>query len=265
MDHFYVTCPSNSSMTLFPDNTLAQFTVQLNNPIELVGEYEVGLAEIQYPISWHNVRKGKNSFILRQRKLDASATPGRRGKSFYEIKRIPPGYYSVAELIAKMKRLCTAKKMEELGIDITYDASSRHVTVSAKEGEKARGSIKLRHDIARVLGFNGDTMIKSNSIQKSPFAALPSAGFHNMYVYSDIVQPQIVGDSQAPLLRVLPVEDRGERETFVAKTFHKIYYAPILKKRINKIYFQILDDMAQPVGFYYGKIVIVLHFRRKNL
>ena len=266
MDQFYVTCPSNSSMSLHPDNTLSRFTVSLNTDIELNGQWEVGMCEMQYPISWHNIREGHNSFVLRESK-EKNREPGRRGKSFIQTKKIPPGYYSVEELIAKMKKLCTGRKLDELGIDISYDSATRRVTINTKMNEKRknRGSIKLRHDIANLLGFNGDKTVKANMIAVSSYAALPSAGFHTMYVYSDIVEQQIVGHEQAPLLRVLPIEDQRSAETFVSKTFSKIYYLPLSKKRITDIEFLIVDDTGRQVGFDYGKVVIVLHFRRKNL
>ena len=49
MNDFYLTLPSNNSMGYYPENTLAQFTSRLPNVINLSGDWEVGLGEIQYP------------------------------------------------------------------------------------------------------------------------------------------------------------------------------------------------------------------------
>ena len=46
-DQFYLTLPSNSSFTNYPKNTLAEYTTQLPRPIQLDGEWEVALVEIQ--------------------------------------------------------------------------------------------------------------------------------------------------------------------------------------------------------------------------
>ena len=43
---FYLTLPSNSSMTTFPDNTVANFRVKLPQTLDLSGRWEVGLTEI---------------------------------------------------------------------------------------------------------------------------------------------------------------------------------------------------------------------------
>ena len=46
---FYLTIPSNSSMQLYPTNTLTNFTTEPPNSLFLDEDWEVGLAEIQYP------------------------------------------------------------------------------------------------------------------------------------------------------------------------------------------------------------------------
>ena len=55
-DHFYMTLPSSSSKDHYPRNSPSRFTTKLNKPIQLAGEWSMGLAEIAYPQSWYNVR-----------------------------------------------------------------------------------------------------------------------------------------------------------------------------------------------------------------
>ena len=52
---FYLTLPSNSSMNYYPENTLAHYTTVLAQDVDLSGRWEVGLSEIQYPYSLHNI------------------------------------------------------------------------------------------------------------------------------------------------------------------------------------------------------------------
>ena len=58
---FYVTLPSNSSMQYFPDNKTSNFLKKLPITLQLDGEWEAGLAEIDYPHTWNNIREGNNS------------------------------------------------------------------------------------------------------------------------------------------------------------------------------------------------------------
>ena len=48
-------------MQYFPDNKTSNFVTKLSRTLQLDGEWEVGLAEIDYPHTWHNIREGKNS------------------------------------------------------------------------------------------------------------------------------------------------------------------------------------------------------------
>lgn len=51
-DQFYITLPSNSSMQFFPENRTCCYITQLPRSIQLTGEWEVGLAEIHYPLTF---------------------------------------------------------------------------------------------------------------------------------------------------------------------------------------------------------------------
>ena len=57
----YVTFPSDSSMQYFPDNETSNFVTELSRTLQLDGEWEVGLVEIDCPHTWYNTREGKNS------------------------------------------------------------------------------------------------------------------------------------------------------------------------------------------------------------
>jgi hypothetical protein len=60
-DQFYVTLPSNASMKTYPTNSVSDYKTLLPNRVELTGNYEVGLVDFSYPVSWHNV--GPNEFF----------------------------------------------------------------------------------------------------------------------------------------------------------------------------------------------------------
>src|SRR5437868_7690927 len=65
MKEFYLTLPSNSSMGVFSNNTAAQYITKLSRTIELNDDkWEVGLVEIIFPLSFHNIRRGRNKFVF---------------------------------------------------------------------------------------------------------------------------------------------------------------------------------------------------------
>lgn len=51
-------------MDYYPENRTSSFTVQIPRYIRLFGEWEVGLAEIQYPYTFYTVSHGHNEMQL---------------------------------------------------------------------------------------------------------------------------------------------------------------------------------------------------------
>ena len=83
-----------------------------------------------------------------------------------------------------------------------------------------------------------------------------------IYVYCDIVQPQIVGDTSAQLLKSIPAE--GKFGDLIAKTFTNIQYVPIRTKSFEAVEVLLRNDTGDPVPFERGKVVITLHFRKHS-
>ena len=263
-------------MHIFADNTLAQYTVHLPTPLELSGDYEVGLAELQYPQSWDNVRRGSNTIQL------YIHYSWKREKDVIIEKEVPPGYYhTVEELIDVIKRIYGSTNRENVtleGLDIDYNAVTRRVSINTDNMKlkirRANGKvgtakttnvfIKLNDDVARVLGFKNETMIEAGKRFESDFAATPTAGFHQMYIYTDIIHPQPHPDVYVPILRTIAVEGKPNQE-YLSRRFQKIFYMPLMKHTITTIDFKIADDIGKLVGFDYGKVLVILHFRRKKL
>ena len=267
MNQFQAFFPSNSSMDAHPDNTISKYTVELKTPLQLEGDYEVGLSQIQYPRTWNNIRKGRNTYVIRW------TIP--KTKPYSITKKIPPGHYSsINELISMIQqRIDTIAVGKLKGIVIVYHAPSRRVKIFTKnvtfqnsEGESfpVRVNIKFRGDVARLLGFTETSRINPSGITYSPFRSMPSGGFSFMYVYCNLIEEQIVGDENAPCLRTINVAADPDGSN-VSKDFSNIFYMPITKRYINSIEFSIADDTGRLVEFDHGKLIIVLHFRRKNL
>ena len=81
-------------------------------------------------------------------------------------------------------------------------------------------------------------------------------GFDTIYVYTDVVESRIVGDSVAPLLRALPVG--GSHGETVSDRFSNIHYVPLLYLHFKSI------EIDIRVPFEYGRVTVTLHFRRRT-
>ena len=128
---FYATLPSNSSVHYFPDNKTSNFLTKLPRTVQLNGEWEVGLAEIDYPHTWYNIREGKNSVQI--------YIPD---QWLQEI-RIQPGYFEIVQ-----DALLKAGLANTTDVVVSYDDTSKRVTVRCAKGTV----LELRVDIPRMFG-----------------------------------------------------------------------------------------------------------------
>ena len=86
---------------------------------------------------------------------------------------------------------------------------------------------------------------------------------NTFYVYSDIVEYQVVGDVNAPLLRLV-ASNQTNGLNFMSKVFDSPHYLPVSRNNINTIEIDIRSSLGDPIYFTSGEVVVKLHFRRKN-
>ena len=145
---FYITLPSNSSMQYFPDNKTSNFVTKLSRTLQLDGEWEVGLAEIDYLHTWYNIREGKNSVEI--------YAPDKLYLVFQTVEySIQPGYYEKVQDV--IDALYKAGLANLTAVVLSYDDTFKRVTV--KSGKRA--VVKLRRDMARMLGEHGSYVSKN--------------------------------------------------------------------------------------------------------
>ncbi len=53
---FQIVLPSNASSSFYPNNTTSYYKTKLAMPIQLVGEWEMAIVDIQYTHSWINIK-----------------------------------------------------------------------------------------------------------------------------------------------------------------------------------------------------------------
>ena len=168
------------------------------------------------------------------------------------------GYYTSLEDLAKAinaSLLATGDVGDN--ILLTYNAITGKVTVQMKNGFQF-GLVK---SLSIMLGFwEKDVIVKKST--ESPYVADLTTGSTIMYVYCHIVEPQIVGDTSAQLLKSIPAE--GKFGDIIAKTFTNIQYVPIRTKSFEAVEVLLRNETGDPVPFECRKVVIPLHFRQHS-
>ena len=86
---------------------------------------------------------------------------------------------------------------------------------------------------------------------------------HAIFIYSNLIQSQIVGNTLTPLLNVVTVQ--GGPGDLVCTRFDKSHYKPVLRKHFSDIHISLRNDQGEPIRFEKGKVIVTLHLRRAKL
>ena len=85
-----------------------------------------------------------------------------------------------------------------------------------------------------------------------------------LYVYSDVIQNQMVGDTLAPLLRIVPLSGERKFTLSKAKEFAELRYLPAVAANTDAIHVVIRRDNGEKIPFTIGKVIVTLALRLKR-
>lgn len=242
--HFYLTLPSNASLSIFPDNKTTSYRVKLPQAIDLSGNWEVGLFSISYPNTWYTLKNFDNHIYYADR------------SGIFSSAFVDYGYYETMQNLIKAANAALKKETKNDNITLTFNARTEKVTVHLKNGYQ----LIITGRMSVILGFGGKET-KITKRKDSPYVG-DLFGMTTIYIYCDIVQPQIVGDINAKLLRCIPVE--GKSGEVITKTFTNIQYVPVQTKSFEDVEILLRSDTGDPVPFESGKVITTLHFKQQS-
>lgn len=252
-NEFYLTLASNSSMSSHRDNKTSKFITLLPKIISLDGHWEVALAEIHFPMTLCNIHGKQGEYIV----LDSSRT-----KVFQ--RKLPARHYeNIDDLLYHLNGDISKIPIPEK-ISLSLNAYDR-VMVTTKGDPSIRSPSILTSEImALQLGFEpGRDIVGQGKARRPPDL---SVGYPaQMYVYCDLVEPQIIGDTIAPLLRI--VSTKAEKTKYgldISHVFTRPFYLPVLKREFETVEIDLRSHTGHPIPFLYGTSVVVLHFRRRR-
>ena len=64
MNQLYMKLPSNNTINVYTENRTSSYLTKLTDKIHLTGRWEIGLKEIQYPLSWLNIEEWVGNFTV---------------------------------------------------------------------------------------------------------------------------------------------------------------------------------------------------------
>jgi hypothetical protein len=127
-------------------------------------------------------------------------------------------------------------------------------------------SIILDENLSNILGFDRKNFNyakgKTHIAIRKP--KLENA-YNQMYIYSNLVEPILVGGVRVPLLKSVWVETKYNFEDIVHENIEHAMYLPASLSTINNIEIEIRNDSGQLINFPHGSITnLTLHFKKKD-
>ena len=251
---FYITLPSNS----LSSNSAAEFITSLPVNINLDGEWEVGLSEIIYGNTWFNITSNNDKITFFDDKHELNVTLHIAKGRYEDVHGLMETIVNTLE--SESKRL-DIEFQRSLGIAYNHYIKKCQISINTD----VIYNLQIPADVAYMLGFSQAQLnaLDNNSGRKNVYAHHPvdmSCSLNHLYVYCNILKPQIVGNALVPLLQIVSVE--GHYVDTVCRTYITPHYIPILKNSFAQIEISIRDDQNRPIKFEYGKTIVKLHFRK---
>lgn len=250
-DSFYVFLPSNSSMKMF-GNTISHFTTQLRESCTLTGDWEVALTTIDFPQTFLNVLPGQNMISLSYPVIEHGIE-----SIIVDTVYVEPGFYIDGNALM----IGVNKALSPINIGkLQLNTDNRYMMVNDMSQDTY--VINFSPELSRQLGYEPGTDVSAHPMSIHPL----NVGFgspHHIFVYCDLIESQVVGDTVAPLLRIVNTQHRKyEFGDQITQEFRTLQYLPLLKRNFSTIEIDLRGSTGNPIPFQSGTSAVTLHFRR---
>ena len=122
--------------------------------------------------------------------------------------------------------------------------------------------INFSQNDAKFIRKNSSIFNFQTNEFKLPLLYSKLNGIHSLFVYTDIIDNQFVGNSQSPLLNVVNVSN--DYQHFISRIYDNPNYISVSPREISSINISIRDDTGEKIFFSNSKVIIKLHFRSKR-
>lgn len=257
---FYVTLPSNSSMSVYKNNLISDYKTDLLVPLKLDGSWEVALTKIIYRNSLSTNIGFLDIFNKTDKTLNSIPIEIEQSQTFLDAFKGLEAIVSRANNL--LKGITDNKKVLEI-----------KVTDSTEEKSGILGSVEIilhesfqltfRGTISKVLNLSPSSIFDINKPFRVDLLNEKVLVNEAFFVYTDIIEEQIVGDTKAPLLDTVAL--KGDIDEAITVDFLNPHYVNLIKSDIPSIHITIKDSAGENIHFKnLAKVIVKLHFRPKK-
>ncbi|KAI6223801.1 hypothetical protein M3Y99_01425800 [Aphelenchoides fujianensis] len=145
---------------------------------------------------------------------------------------------------------------------IVFEFDSVYQRIRARFRNPRVERVVISAQLAYALGFAAEQTVLDGTLAK--YSPALDGGINSILIYSDnLIEPQIIGDRLAPLLRMVTVNGRpGE---VVEQIFNPTIFARLRSREVNNIHIQVRTDSGDSVPYEWGTVVVTLCFKREPI
>ena len=240
---FYHILLSDAAKTRFPDNHAAKFSIPIDDAQQLSGEWEVAIAQLVYSNCLYTFNGEVITIAEKRKSADQTKT---KVLSPHIIK-------SVQDAIDYLNEVINDKRIQFTAIENILS-----LTVGGKDI-----TLTMDNTLRDILGFDENTFKSGTVVQATAKISL-TRRINYFQIYSNIGVNVRVGDTQAPLLSMIPFNPK-DCSILSERHFKKLYYVDLKSNYIPQIDISIYDDAGMPIPFHKDAITsLTLHFKRKT-
>ena len=245
--------PANASFDRYPENRNHNYKIHLAKRLTLgSGRWEIALRMITYHNNWFNVKDAYLT-VTRQSGLVSQRVSVRDGK-----------YETLATVLTEVHQALTSLHLEK-SVQLQYDQERQQMFIRFIE---PNCGVKFSSDLAHICGFSPDITYtqtsESDNSRKATTTPDVDAGYSNMYVYCNLCENRVVGDSLVPCLYNVPVKPSKRNNAIVHETIQSPMYVPTKAVDTDEIEIDIRRSDGEPVLFRGGCVIVTVDLRRRQ-
>ena len=293
MNEFYITVLSDSSFNMFPNNTLASFQTQLPQPVNLGSDkWSVGLAEISYPtgvdiinsplqfdedallnfvyiteqkfVGFAPLQNGKIVDIYKSL-IKSFSNEGHKKYFLIDFDKAISEYRKEVNFMLASGQKWISRRSSKVWANTNHIADVNiHIPVRRYAGirdllQTLKNCATTYDDFKKVLN-SLYTAVDSDLNKLDAVTAISPYTSHdtdNVFVYTDIIEPQIVGGVYTRCLRIIQLPQKHH-------VFNPIYYYPVQTSSFQTIGIDLRNKFGESPLFSDSlkPCIAVLHFKR---
>ncbi|GFQ99908.1 uncharacterized transposon-derived protein F54H12.3 [Trichonephila clavata] len=198
-----------------------------------------------------------------------------KGKSMHVLQKIdrpPLNEYFRVSITDKPTVPEKVKKTENLQLEVGFYknaeqlfSSFKHLAFNLLANKKVKihipdtSAVTFQDGLKDLLGLKQSTLHGGTHI--SDYQLELDGVITEIYVYTDIIESHFVGDTIAPLLRIIPVMSTKEDQIVI--NYQRPLYFPLRQNYIDCIEVELKSSSGDAIIFTSGKSLLVLSFRRR--